>query len=157
MDDRQRLALWLPGLERSRFAVTSPRSTAYNCIAWALGNAESWWDPDEHADEASWPEDVARDVGVETLKLVFVGAGFTDCSRSDLEEGLEKIALYAEGTEFTHVARQLPSGRWTSKLGEDCDIEHELEALVSPPGRSTAWRYGEVVAFMQRLREEASD
>ena len=156
MEDEQCLTLWLPGLERSPFEVTSPRSTYYNCIAWALGNAETWWDPDEHADEAYWPEDVARDVGIETLKSVFSGAGFTECSRGDLKEGLEKIALYAVGAEFTHVARQLASNRWTSKLGEDCDIEHDLDALFSPPGRSTAWRYGEVVAFMQRPRTESS-
>ena len=29
----------------------------------------------------------------------------------------------------THAARQLRSGRWTSKLGQAEDIEHELRAL----------------------------
>ena len=157
MEDRQRLTLWLPGLELSPFEITSPKATAYNCIAWALGNADTWWDPDEHADEAYWPADIDRDAGIETLKAVFARAGFVECDQEDLQERIEKLALYGEGAEFTHVARQLPSGRWTSKLGEDCDIEHELDALVSPPGRSNVWRYGRVVAFMERPRAEASD
>ena len=152
MDDRERLTLWLPGLELSHFEITSPRTSSYNCIAWALGNTDRVWDPDEHADEAYWPADMARDASIETLTAVFSQVGFAECDQGDLQEGLEKIAFYAVGAEFTHVARQLVDGRWTSKLGEDCDIEHELEALVSPPGRSAAWRYGEVVAFMQRPR-----
>ncbi|MCI0637958.1 MAG: hypothetical protein L0Y72_23715 [Gemmataceae bacterium] len=29
----------------------------------------------------------------------------------------------------THAARQLPTGRWSSKLGPSEDIEHDLHAL----------------------------
>jgi len=42
-----------------------------------------------------------------------------------------------------HAARQLPEGRWTSKLGELEDIEHALHDL-------TGTVYGSVVLVMKR-------
>lgn len=44
--------------------------------------------------------------------------------------GFQKVAFFvgANGVP-THAARQLPSGLWTSKLGEWEDIEHTLHAL----------------------------
>jgi hypothetical protein len=42
-----------------------------------------------------------------------------------------------------HAARQLPSGRWTSKLGPMEDIEHALHDL-------TGMAYGSVVLVMKR-------
>jgi hypothetical protein len=63
-----------------------------------------------------------------------------------METGWEKVALFAheDGTP-THAARQLASGRWTSKLGELEDIEHELEAVEGAA-------YGSVVVYLKRLR-----
>ena len=58
---------------------------------------------------------------------VFRSLGFVMRDDGDHEIGLEKIALYAtDDDEYTHVARQLPSGKWTSKLGGLEDIEHDL-------------------------------
>jgi hypothetical protein len=40
------------------------------------------------------------------------------------------VALFVATTGCpTHAARQLASGRWTSKLGKAEDIEHELRDL----------------------------
>jgi len=70
--------------------------------------------------------------------------GFTTCSTSELESGLEKIALYSIGNIPTHVARQLSNGWWTSKLGPNFDIEHaNLETLAGGI-------YGFPVAFLGR-------
>jgi hypothetical protein len=44
-----------------------------------------------------------------------------------------------------YAARQLPNGRWTSKLGEWEDIEHALHDL-------TGMVYGSVVLVMKRPR-----
>lgn len=53
--------------------------------------------------------------------------------------------------EPTHAARQLPSGAWTSKLGEWEDIEHDtLEALEGSEGRGEA--YGRVALILKRER-----
>jgi len=68
-----------------------------------------------------------------------------------IEDGWEKIAIFAdEQGEPLHAARQLPSGRWTSKLGADVDIEHDLAALEGD-------LYGKVACFLKRrLREDLS-
>ncbi len=51
--------------------------------------------------------------------------GFAECDTDRFETGFEKIAIFATRLESpTHVARQLPDGTWTSKLGEFEDIEH---------------------------------
>jgi hypothetical protein len=42
-----------------------------------------------------------------------------------------------------HAARQLPGGRWTSKLGNREDIEHDLNAVSGEA-------YGTVVMVLKR-------
>jgi hypothetical protein len=59
------------------------------------------------------------------------------------EEGYEKVALFALLGAPKHAARQVPGGRWTSKLGEREDIEHELHAL-------TGQVYGSVARVLKR-------
>ena len=76
--------------------------------------------------------------------------GFTECQGANAEDGYEKIAIFADEDEFTHVARQLPTDRWTSKLGESWDIEHELEAVAGTQSPWRSFRYGEIVLIMRR-------
>ena len=45
---------------------------------------------------------------------------------------------------YTHAARQLLSGKWTSKLGKSVDIEHDTTDVVA------RGLYGEVVQIMKR-------
>ena len=47
---------------------------------------------------------------------LFADEGFEVCEEDSIEPGHEKIALYAFVGRFTHVARQLEDGQWTSKL-----------------------------------------
>jgi len=61
-----------------------------------------------------------------------------------LEPGVEKVALYGVSIFYTHVARQLPTGTWTSKLGAAEDIKHETPEDVA------GGAYGQVVQFMKR-------
>ena len=65
---------------------------------------------------------------------------------------MEKAAIFGNAEQFTHVSRQLPSGLWTSKLGAQWDIEHELEVLTSAANAGGPVQYGEVVAFLRRAR-----
>lgn len=58
-------------------------------------------------------------------------------------QGMVKVALMAKAGKPTHMCRQLSNGRWTSKLGQSDDIEHELDALVGPI-------YGDVQCILQR-------
>lgn len=78
---------------------------------------------------------------------LFRELGFEESDDSNPEFGFEKIALYAKNGEFTHVARLLESGNWTSKLGALEDIEHnDLDSLAGDS-------YGRPLAFLRRPRK----
>ena len=68
-----------------------------------------------------------------------------------LETGFEKVAFYGGGMLYTHAARQLPHGKWTSKLGKGEDIEHDTPDDVS------GGLYGEVVQLMKRPIRNSSE
>ena len=55
--------------------------------------------------------------------------------------------IYAKGDDYTHVARQLFDGRWTSKLGSGEDITHDS------PEDILCDDYGDIVHFMKRPME----
>ncbi len=134
-----------PGLRGRNYQVTSPRDDAYNCIAWAAGDTADWWWPDEGGRPKSsrWPAGVPRVLTLEAFREAFATLGYAVCEREEAEPGFEKIALFALTGMPKHAARQLPNGRWTSKLGPMEDIEHELHDL-------TGMVYGSVVLVMKR-------
>jgi hypothetical protein len=72
--------------------------------------------------------------------------GYLACNYDQPEAGHEKIALFALASVPKHAGRQLPNGRWTSKIGRMEDIEHSLHDL-------TGMVYGSVVLVMKRLLE----
>jgi hypothetical protein len=128
-----------PGLRGSACQVTSPANDLYNCVAWAAGESQRWWWPDRY-----WPAGASRLETLECFEAVFASLGYRVCADDDVGAGFEKIALFADAEGFAlHVARQLPGGRWTSKLGELEDIEHALHSLEGV-------EYGLVVRIMQR-------
>ena len=139
----------LPGLEGGEYAVTSPQTTDYNCVAWVLEDTERWWTP-VRAVGSYWPTGAPRSLRVADFVAMFRMQGFETCDQEPPQAGYEQIALFAKDGLFTHVARQLPNGRWTSKLGADVDIEHELEDLIRRRSPSASYRYGEVVGYMKR-------
>src|SRR5262245_34666563 len=133
-----------PGLAKGNYQTTSTNDSHYNCIAWAAGDTRNWWWPGPDVKREWWPPDVPREVTLAAFEQVFASLGYMRCETETAEPGFEKIALFAtaQGTP-KHAARQLPGGRWTSKLGVLQDIEHELRDLE---GR----RYGPVVLVMKR-------
>jgi len=137
-----------PRLHDGRHCVTSDSSFAYNCVAWAAGDDSlCWWpvtDPTYY-----WPAGLPRDVTLENFVRAFSTLGYTPCQSAELEPRFEKIALYVDSDGVpSHAARQLKSGRWTSKLGDFEDIRHDtLDALESvAPGQA----YGTVAQIMRR-------
>jgi hypothetical protein len=132
-----------PGLLGTVYRVTSPPDPDYNCIAWAAGVTDDWWWPHPES-RAFWPPGVTRAPTVAAFEEAFAWLGYTPCEAEGYETGFEKVALYATADgRPTHMARQLPDGRWTSKLGEQVDIEHELHALAGD-------LYGAVVRILRR-------
>ena len=120
---------WFPSLRASDYSVTSPATTRYNCFAWALGIDDRWIEPDE--------DDPRR---------IFSEAGFAEVSDAEADPATDKIALYADELGVTHAARQLPNGRWTSKLGNWEDIEH------ADPDSLTGSLYGSLLLILSRPR-----
>lgn len=135
------LLLAFPDLESNGPVVTHPADPAYNCVAWAVGVTDAWWWPD---DQRYWPPGVADELTLATMIAALGTVGYVPCDDGVAEIGFEKAAVYAKAGVPTHVAKQLPGGRWSSKLGKDCVVSHAsvagLEGAV----------YGGVVAYLRR-------
>jgi hypothetical protein len=132
MDRQPHLEDLFPGLRNTSYRFTGPATERYNCIAHAAGKNDAWWQPTpQPTKQTYWPPGVPQEWTLDALSLALGTLGYLQCDNSILEFGFEKIALYAEVTgQPTHASRQLPSGAWTSKLGELEEIEHpSLEAL----------------------------
>ncbi len=133
-----------PGLARSGYQETSARNNDYNCIAWAAGESHVWWWPGLDASREYWPPGVPRERTRDAFVAAFASLGYLVCEGEEPEAGFEKIALFADADgRPTHAARQLPNGRWTSKLGKAEDIEHALHDLEGAV-------YGAMVLIMKR-------
>lgn len=130
-----------PNLDRVE--ITSPVDNAYNCVAWAAEDTSAWW---THHLGYHWPDYAPRTAFVVGLIAVFEGMGYEQCDSADLEPSYEKVALYARRDLWTHAARQLDDGSWTSKLGEFQDIWH------ATPGCLAGLYYGDVYCIMRRPR-----
>ncbi len=134
-----------PNLREDGPRKTSHADADYNCIAWAAGFTDRWWWPTPVEKGIYWPEDAPRERTVDGFVAAFVTLGYQPTQSDGLEPGFEKVAIYVDLTNRpTHMARQLSSGRWTSKMGKAEDISHKsLWGLEGP-------RYGRVAVILKR-------
>jgi hypothetical protein len=139
-----------PHLNETNHDLTSECTTSYNCIAWAMGEDDAWWWP---SDESYWPND-DRGSTLGTFERMLTSRGFARCANGALVSGVEKVVIYTLGEgrtmKVTHAARQLPDGRWASKMGRCEDIEHDAPKAVRGPV------YGKPYAFYCRPAPEAA-
>jgi len=134
-----------PFIRAKGYRITSEETSEYNCFAWGVLDKSRWWSPSA-GEEYYWPDKVPNDLEVETFCLLYkLEGGFVPCSSEKPEHGFEKIAIYSDSSgDVTHVARQTKTGKWTSKLGDWEDIEHNtLDALSGD-------FYGEICAILKR-------
>jgi hypothetical protein len=135
--------LGFPFLTPTNHRVIGPGTSLYNCIAWSCGETHRWWQP---GTLFYWP--IAcdpNDSTVANLVDALSSVGFVLCDDGSMELGFEKVAVYSIGPmEYTHAARQMPSGKWTSKLGFDVLIEHDS------PESLTGGVYGKLSHFLRR-------
>jgi len=125
-----RLRDFFPGLRTTFFWTTSPTDPDYNCIAWAANDTSNYWWPVGRAPRIYWPSGAPGEVTLAACVAVFQMLGYVAGADETLEAGVEKVALFVDAAGVpTHAARQLPSGRWASKLGKLEDIEHDLRAV----------------------------
>jgi hypothetical protein len=87
---------------------------------------------------------------VSAVEAVFRLRGYEPCDDGSLEAGVDKIAVYGDSLgEAKHATRQMRNGRWTSKMGDLADIEHDK------PEEVESTLYGTVRRYMARRRTPA--
>lgn len=130
-------------LGNNNYKITSYKNKLYNCIAWAASeNFRKWW-PDKKNQQVYWPLEAPLETTIKAFIAAFETRGYKCCDDDSFEDGYEKVALFALNGIPTHAARQLRNGKWTSKLGDEEDIEHFLRDVETP-------FYGTVVQFLKR-------
>ncbi len=141
MADTNAINAKFPSLRAIGFAVTSSDSADYNCIAWAAEDTTQWWWPIN----GYWPPGLERRRTVECFTTAFMTLGYDLCANHDLEAGYEKVAIYVDRLDRpTHMARQLASGWWSSKLGSEEDVIHKTLGGIEGPD------YGRAVRMLRR-------
>ncbi len=131
-------------LSKKNFAITSPRTNKYNCIAWAAGDSSLWWEPDSF-NINYWPPDITRTMTLKSYIKAYEKLGYVKCKNGNFQNQYEKIAIYVDKKNVpTHATRQLVSGCWTSKLGGEWDIQHNSELdLIGK-------EYGKIAVYLRR-------
>lgn len=116
------VSVWLenlfPNLKQNHYKVTSPYDPSYNCIAWAADDNCTWWEPDPMG-IYYWPRRIPRKYSVESYRAAYERMGYKIISEDSLESNCKKVAIFSNEGVPTHVARQLESGYWTSKIGKN--------------------------------------
>ncbi|MFE1748764.1 hypothetical protein [Coleofasciculus sp. H7-2] len=141
------IATYCPKLSRDQYQITSPETSDYNCFSWGAEEDDRWWDPTDP--DQYWPDGVPKELTLEAFIQAYQTVGYAPCNSVELEPGFQKIAIYTkddgqlDGGQPTHAARQLPNGKWTSKMGDLEDIEHELNGL-------RGFYYGDVAQILKR-------
>jgi hypothetical protein len=142
-----RIEAIFPLLNPSNYTITSSATPKYNCLAWAVGDISQWWETGVPTKGYYWPPGIGQDDSPEQWAEIFQRHGYALTPDRGYEKGFERVAIYADDEGAQHVARQLQDGRWTSKLGNLSDIEHEaLEILEGA--------YGKVTLVLKRYRPD---
>src|SRR5262249_11213118 len=105
------------------------------------------WYPGGDPDLSYWPPGARDDLTIDAFVEAYATRGFTPCAGGALVEGIEKIVLYVDVDGApSHAARQLPDGKWESKMGTWEDIRHDdLSCLEGGD-------YGVVKMYLERPR-----
>jgi hypothetical protein len=125
--------------------ITSQATDAYNCVAWIERDLDRWWEPGFY-----WPLGIPEPVSDADLDCyieLFESLGYELCKSPDLEQGYLKVAIYCEQGRFQHVAKQLPNGEWSSKIGPLHDVRHEGIDLLEGVG---VWNLAQAEVYMRR-------
>nr|WP_263012506.1 MULTISPECIES: hypothetical protein [unclassified Laspinema] len=136
-----------PNLSADQYQITSDETSEYNCIAWAAGEDDRWWDPTDP--DGYWPDGVPRELTLAAFIQAYETLDYVPCDSAELESGFQKIAIYTKEDAIpdrgqpTHVVRQFLDGKWKSKIGDLEDIEHPLDGL-------TGFYYGSIAQILKR-------
>lgn len=137
--------------EGENFRFTSLKKRGFKCIWYALmlekGDIDMLWFRDMYELDPNTLDHSAKGYADCFQKYY----GFELCGSSSYEEGFVKIVLYEDkNKDFKHVARVLPNGNMTSKMGNYEDIEHYTMDAVSGD------EYGYPSLFMKKKIDQAA-
>lgn len=143
-----------PNLRQADYTITSPMDVNYNCIAWASGDTQNWWQP-SGAKYYIWLRN-DRSESLENYIENFKLLGYVEETESrEYEPEFEKVALYVDVDGLpSHAARQKDNGFWTSKLGWSEDIEHKTLDGLEGDGDDG---YGKVKVILKRTRKDKKE
>lgn len=133
-----------PSIDTESLEITSPRTDTYNCIAYAAGDQSKWWWPDPIG-IAYWPKGVVRTENLIAFQMAFESLGYALTADEEFNPEYERIAIFHKNGKPTHAARQIDEIHWTSKLGRNFDIFHDLRGVEGET-------YGEVSLIMERKK-----
>ncbi|MDQ3635748.1 MAG: hypothetical protein M3405_14745 [Acidobacteriota bacterium] len=136
-----------PNIDIEGFKVTSELDFFYNCFAWAGEDNTRNWEPGSRY--SHWLTDNPA-YTLENFIDNYSRIGYTELTKSSaLESDYEKIVIYVNDDGIpTHAARQLESGKWTSKLGIREDIEHSTPECIESD------EYGVIKVILKRPNKQ---
>ena len=155
MVHRPRDCSWLighpefPNLTAGNFKCASDPDDDYNCIAWAADRKDRPWWPTTIA-PYFWPDGLPKDPPniaetIENFIKAFEVQGYSVCRNGRFSWRYEKVAIYVDDHDVpTHAARTLPNHVWSSKMGDEEDIEHVTYADVE------GTKYGKAKIYLKR-------
>jgi hypothetical protein len=137
---RAMLELAFPGLRSTPWEITSRKTQRYNCIAWAAGETAIRWDL---VQGAHWPQGVKKRLGIAYLIAAYMTVGFEVCSDAEAtyDPDFDTIVVYQQSGDWTHAAKLLSNGMWSSKLGDGEDISHATPDALNCPSYGTPFRF----------------
>ena len=147
MSRKDEIEQMFPGLRGTPWAIKSRKTKRYNCFAWAAREKHRRWD---FAKGAYWPPGVHRLSGIAYLVGAYLAEGFSVCHQAACQKydsTSDSIVLYERNRIGTHAARLLANGRWSSKLGDIEDVQHQTPEALS------GTRYGGPIVYMKRKRQ----
>jgi hypothetical protein len=106
---RDRIRQLFPRLETTRFDITSPPDTRYNCVAWAAGDTRRWWWPGE-VPFSYWPAGVRREESVDHFIEAFATMGYELAASGDHDYRLGVIANPLVATAVSRTSRRSSEG-----------------------------------------------
>ena len=125
------------------FSIIFPQDRrGVNCHGHAIG-VNKWVCPSINP-VGWWPSGVDRDYSVSGWGNMLSHYGWRSVDSSRVERGWEKLAVFTTNHVVSHSCKQLPNGRWESKLGESVILSnHTLEGISDGP-------YGVPAGFFRR-------
>ena len=142
-----------PNITPDQYGPESPESIDYNCIAYAIGRTDVWFQPQSSGLPGpppvyEWANSAPDESELSAYIAFFESHGFRGCDDGDLEADFQKIAIYSHHAfpwEF-HASRQLENGWWVSKFGVGKDLEHKTAECI------TYWRKYKLEVWMKKPR-----